>query len=202
MFLKFVKYYLTKYQNPMNDNSFYNKDEIRKLGLKSVGENVLISRKASIYNPEQISIGNNVRIDDFCILSGNITIENHVHISAYVALYGKGGIVIKDFSGISARTTVYSLTDDFAGENLIGVMVPDELRNIIYGTVTIEKYCYVGAHCLIFPHVTLNEGSVIGAMSLVNKPTESWSVYVGIPARKIKNRNKEKVLNLLNQKNE
>ena len=64
------------------ENSFYKKDELKKLGLKHYGNNVLISRKCSIYSPEKISIGNNVRIDDYCILSGNITIKNYVHISA------------------------------------------------------------------------------------------------------------------------
>ena len=50
-------------------NSFYSKEELKEIGFKKYGENVLISRKTSIYNPEKIIIGNNVRIDDFCILS-------------------------------------------------------------------------------------------------------------------------------------
>ncbi len=44
---------------------FYDSSELSKLGLKSVGKNVLISDKCSIYNPSNISIGDNVRIDDF-----------------------------------------------------------------------------------------------------------------------------------------
>ena len=55
-------------------NSFYSQEELMKIGFLSVGKNVLISKKASIYNPSVISIGNNVRIDDFCILSGKVTI--------------------------------------------------------------------------------------------------------------------------------
>ena len=97
-------------------NSFYTYEELQKMGLKELGENVLISRKASIYSPEHIKIGNNVRIDDFCILSGDIEIGNYVHIAAYVALYGKNGIKIGNFCGCSARTTIYSATDDFSGE--------------------------------------------------------------------------------------
>ncbi len=50
-------------------DSFYSRDELKKIGLKKYGENVFLSKKASIYNPEKIEIGNNVRIDDFCILS-------------------------------------------------------------------------------------------------------------------------------------
>lgn len=54
--------------------SFYTHDELAEIGFKSCGKNVLISRKASIYSPAKIEIGDNVRIDDFCILSGVIFI--------------------------------------------------------------------------------------------------------------------------------
>ena len=79
-------------------NSFYCAEELSEMGFKRVGENVLLSRKASIYSPTKISIGSNVRIDDFCILSGNITIGSNVHISAYTALFGGGEIIIEDYS--------------------------------------------------------------------------------------------------------
>ncbi len=46
-------------------NSFYSQEELKKIGFLSVGKNVLISKKASIYNPGVISVGNHVRIDDF-----------------------------------------------------------------------------------------------------------------------------------------
>lgn len=59
-------------------SNFYNEVELKNLGLKSYGENVLISKKCSIYGAENIEIGNNVRIDDFCILSGEIKIGNCV----------------------------------------------------------------------------------------------------------------------------
>lgn len=48
---------------------FYSREQLEKIGFKSLGENVLISDKTSIYSPENISIGNNVRVDDFSILS-------------------------------------------------------------------------------------------------------------------------------------
>ena len=88
--------------------SFYSDDELQQIGFKSIGKNVKISRKASIYSPQNISIGDNVRIDDFCILSGNITLGSHIHISAYVALYGAMGIVMENYSGISPKSVIYS----------------------------------------------------------------------------------------------
>ena len=171
-------------------NSFYSQEELKKIGFKSYGENVLISRKASIYSPERIKIGNNVRIDDFCILSGNVEIGNYVHISAYVALYGKEGILIKDFCGCSARCTIYSVTDDFSGEYMISPMVPDELTNITGGKVVLEKYVQLGANTVVMPNIKIKEGTAVGAMSFVNKNLEEWSIYAGIPCKKIKERNK------------
>ena len=114
-------------------NSFYSEIELAELGFKSYGSNVLISKKCSIYSPEKISVGNNVRIDDFCILSGNIILGNNVHISAYCALYGAQGIEFRDYSGCSARTTIYSAMDDFSGDYLIGPMSPIGTTNVTGG---------------------------------------------------------------------
>ena len=88
--------------------SFFSELELNDLGLKSFGKNVQISRFARIYNAHEIEIGNNVRIDDFCILSGNIKLHNYIHISAHTILYGKFGIEMEDYSGLSPRCTVFS----------------------------------------------------------------------------------------------
>ncbi len=169
-------------------DSFYSAEELNEIGLKSYGENVLISKKVSIYSPETIKIGNNVRIDDFCILSGNIEIGNYVHIAAYTALYGKYGIEIKDFCGCSARCTIYSASDDFSGEYMISPMVSKEYTNVTGGKVTLEKFVQLGANTLVMPNVKIKEGTAVGAMSFVNKDLEKWGIYVGIPCKKIKNR--------------
>lgn len=96
-------------------NSFLSQEEIAKIGLKSYGQNVYISRHASIYSPEKIAIGDNVRIDDFCILSGIIEIGSCVHIAAYSAIYGGDkGVFISDYANISSRVSVYSVSDDYS----------------------------------------------------------------------------------------
>ena len=100
-------------------NSFFSKQELTNIGFKKIGDNVLISKKCSIYSPEKMIIGSNVRIDDFCILSGDITLHSYIHIGAYSGLFGKSGIEIFNFSGISPRCTLFSETDDFNGDFLI-----------------------------------------------------------------------------------
>ena len=171
-------------------SSFYSQEELSTLGLKSYGTNVKISRFARFYSPEKISIGDNVRIDDFCILSGNVTIGSHIHISAYVALYGSMGIELEDYTGISPMTTVYSAMDDFGGDYLIGPIHPEEKTHVTGGKVTIKRYSQIGTHCVVFPNITIGEGSVVGACSMVNKSLAPWGIYFGIPAQKKSERKK------------
>ena len=171
-------------------SNFYNEVELKNLGLKSYGENVLISKKCSLYGAENIEIGSNVRIDDFCILSGNIQIGNYVHISAFSALYGKFGIEISDYCGISPRSTLFSATDDFSGEYMISPMVPKECTNIIGGRIVLNKFSQIGANSIIMPGIEFEEGAVCGAFSFVNKNLEKWTINTGIPIKKIKNRSK------------
>jgi galactoside O-acetyltransferase len=170
--------------------AFITNDDLEKIGFKSVGKDVLISDKCSIYNPGAISIGNNVRIDDYCLLSGVITLGNNIHIGAYSALYGKFGIVMENFTGLSPRCTLFSASDDFGGNYLISPMVPAKFTNVAGGTITLRQFCQVGSGTVILPSVTLGEGAAIGAMSLVKKDVESWGIYAGNPLRFIKKRNK------------
>lgn len=67
-------------------NNFLSQEELKKLGLKSYGEDVLIGRNVMIYAPEKLSIGNHVRIDDFTCISGNVTLKV-ISISHNSAVY-------------------------------------------------------------------------------------------------------------------
>ncbi len=165
--------------------------ELYSLGLKKFGNNVLISRKASFYGNKEISIGNNVRIDDFCILSGSIILGNNIHIGAYCGLYGKFGIVMEDYTGLSPRCLIFSASDDFGGDYLISPMNPAEYCNVTGGEVRLEKYVQIGSGCIIMPNLTIQQGSAIGAMSFVNSRCLSWGIYAGIPALRIKQRSKK-----------
>ena len=169
-------------------NSFYSEAELAALGLKAYGKSVLISRFARIYGAQNISIGDNVRIDDFCILSGSITIGSNIHISAYVALYGSQGIILEDYTGISPQSVIYSAMDDFSGNYLIGPVHSSEKTHVTGGPVIVKKFSQIGTHCCIFPNLTIGEGSVIGACSLVTKSLSEWGIYVGVPAKILKKR--------------
>lgn len=174
-------------------NSFYSYEELKGLGFRYIGgENIQLSRKASIYGAENISIGDNTRIDDFCILSGNITIGSYVHIAAYSSLFaGNAGIVCEDFVCVSSRGAVYAISDDYSGMAMTNPTVPDRFRQVTEGMVRLKKHVLIGSGCTILPGVTVGEGASVGAMSLINRDIEPWTVNVGIPCRKMKERSKK-----------
>ena len=173
-------------------SSFYSREELKEIGFQSIGEDVNISRKTSIYGAQNISIGDHVRIDDFSIISGNIKIGNYVHIAAAVCLFaGNAGIKLADFVGVSSRSAIYAESDDYSGEVLTNPMVPVEYKHIISGKVVLEKHVLVGTGSTILPGVTIHEGTSVGSMSLVNQSLEPWGMYVGIPCRRIRDRKKD-----------
>lgn len=169
--------------------SFYSEEELQAIGFRSVGKNVKLSRKVSIYTPEKISIGDNTRIDDFCILTGNLRIGNYVHIAASCLLFGgNDGIVFEDYTGLSSRSAIYAESDDYSGDFFTNPTVPNEYRHIVGGGVIIKKHGIIGSGCTILPNVIIGEGAAVGSMSLVNKSLEDWSVNAGIPCKKMKER--------------
>lgn len=170
---------------------FYTEQELQKIGFKSVGKNVLISDKCSIYSPQNIEIGDNVRIDDFCVISAGelgIRIGNNVHIAVYCSLIGNGSIIMENFSGLSSRVSIYSSTDDYSGNYLTNPTVSKEFTNVISGTVRLGKHVIVGSGCVILPNVNLGDYCSVGAMSLINKSFDNSNIIAGIPARVIKHR--------------
>lgn len=177
----------------MGGRTFLSEKEIKKLGIKYCGENVLISRNAILYNPEKLVIGNNVRIDDFTTISGKVHLGDYIHIAQFCGLYGgEDGIFMEDFSGLSSKCTIYATSNDYSGESMTNPMVPEKYKKTDKNSkVIIEKHVVIGATSVVLPGVVIGIGSSVGAMSLVNKSLEPWGMYAGIPVKRIKERSKK-----------
>lgn len=174
--------------------SFYTQDELKRLGFRKLGKNVKISNKTSIYGAERICIQDHSRIDDFCVLSageGGIDIGRYVHIAVYSSLIGQAEIILRDFAGLSSRVSIYSSTDDYSGETLTNPTIPAAYLKIISKKVILEKHVIVGAGTIILPGCHLKEGAAVGAQSLVTKDCEAFTIYAGVPARRINTRSRK-----------
>ena len=174
--------------------AFLSESQLRQIGFKSLAENVLIADKVSIYNAENISLGSYVRVDDFCILSAGergIEIGSFVHLAAYTSLMGAERIILEDFVGLSSKVSLFSSSDDYMGYSLTNPMVPSQYKRVKSLPVTLKKHALVGAHSVLLPGASLEEGVSIGAMSVVSSKLDAWHVYMGNPAKKIVRRSKK-----------
>jgi len=177
--------------------AYFSQFELEQIGFKYLGKNVKISTRSSIYDAEQIEIGDNSRVDDFCLLSGRITIGRFVHAAPYCNLAGgELGIIMEDFSGLAYAVQVFTQSDDYSGESMTNPLIPDKYRKVKKTKVFIGKHAIIGTGSVIMPGVELREGTSVGAMSLVRKSTEEWSIYVGNPARRLKARNRRRIVEL------
>ncbi|MCD4828087.1 MAG: acyltransferase [Candidatus Cloacimonetes bacterium] len=178
----------------MLQSKYLTENDLKDFGFKAIGENVRISSDARIYGPENISIGSNVRIDDFVILAaskGYITLGNFVHITRNSHLGGAKGIVMHDFSSMGANTVIYSASDDYTGDYITNQVVPHKFSaHHIGGPVIIGRHVIIGSACTIIGPSNLGEGCSVGAMSLIMKDLQPWGIYVGIPAKRLKERKK------------
>lgn len=161
-----------------------------------LGIDVRIADQAIITKPESVIIGNHVAIDPFVFISTALEIGDYVHIASFCSIVGgkESKLIMKDFSGLSAGCRIVCGSDDYKGEGLTNPPVPIEYRVVTFSTITLEKYAVLGTNVVVHPNVTVGEGSVVGSCSLVTKDLEPWGIYVGIPAKRVGNRRKDRII--------
>lgn len=164
--------------------------------LASCGEDVFINDDAVIKHPNLTKIGSHVAIDKGVIFSTQMEIGDYIHISPHVCTIGskETKVILEDFTFVAAGTKIVSGSEDYTGKGLVGPTIPIEYRELIFADVKFEKYAGCGVNCSIMPGVTLAEGSILGANSLLTKSTEPWTIYVGSPAKPIRIREKDTIL--------
>jgi len=173
-------------------SQYFSEQELSDMNFKSLGRQVRISRTARLYIPAYMSIGDYSIVDDFCILSGSIEIGRNVHIAhGCRVIGGREGIKMGNFSGLAFGVTIFAQSDDYTGIALTNPTVPIAFRKIRRARVELGCHVIVGAGSVVFPGVIAGEGSSIGAMSMVTKGTEPWTVYFGTPAKKLNARRQD-----------
>lgn len=172
----------------------YSTEELQKL-LGHVGSNVNIHRTVLFFNPKQIFIGSNVRIDCYSLLSAGsagIHIGNYIHIAASTHLFGNGGqIRLEDFCNLSSRVSLFTSTDDYAEGYMTNPMVPEHYKKVEHGSIILRKHAIIGCGSVVLPHVEIGLGSAVGALSLVKKNIAEFTIAGGIPAKKLGERGRK-----------
>lgn len=109
--------------------AFLSAEQLQQMEFKALGVEVLISDKASIYNTEQISIGDHSRIGDFCVVSGRVNIGRNVHIAVFCNVAGgTEGVTLDDSSGLAYGCQVLSQSDDYSGATMTNPTVPSQYK--------------------------------------------------------------------------
>ncbi len=177
----------------------YTVAELEQLGIR-FGANPSIHKSVLFFNPEKIVMGHHVRIDCMSMLSAGdegIEIGRNVHIGVASLIFGGGGrVVLSDFSGLSARASLFTATDDYSEGYLTNPTVPERYKKVMRGPIVLERHALIGAASVVLPGVTLALGSTVGAMSLVHRNVGEYEVVFGIPFRVIGRRDPNKLQDL------
>ena len=127
------------------------------------------------------------KLDGFLIeIGNNVEINDSVHIGAVEK------VIIED--GVLIASRVY-ITDhnhgSYKGSQQDNPLVAPKDRKIFSSPVKICKNVWLGEMVCVLQGVTIGEGSIIGAMSVVTKDIPPYSIAIGSPARVIKTFNFE-----------
>lgn len=172
-------------------NNYFSKKELLDLGFRSVGKDVYISRKANIYGAENMILGDNIRIDDGTIIAGKVELGSHIHIAPFCYISGgEEGIIFEDITGVAPFVYMTTRSDDYSGKTMFSPVIPQKFKSNTIAPIYVSKYSIIGAHSMVMPGVELAEGTSVGAMTFMRKKTEEWSIYFGIPAKRIGARDK------------
>jgi galactoside O-acetyltransferase len=166
------------------------------LGLAGFGTDVTIYEWVRITGADRISVGDHVLVDDFVFLQGGERLEigSYVHIASHASITGGGVGLVGAFVGIAAGARVLTGSDLGDGSGLIGPRIPEELRAVRRARTELGAHVFVGANSVVMPGVTIGDGAVIGAGSVVTGSIEPWTINVGVPARPVKRRPSETIL--------
>ncbi len=164
------------------------------MNFKHMGVGVKIWPLAKIVYPERISLGDFAMIDDYTLVVAGepIILGDYAHVCSYASLLGGETIILEDFAAVNVGARVFSGTEDYS--TIASVPAPWPYRKPVRAPVKLCRHALLGTHSIVLPGVTIGEGTIVGALSLVKEDLEPWTIYAGIPCRPIGKRDKASVL--------
>ncbi len=179
--------------------------------FKSVGKGLILGRNVVLRHPGNIIIGDNVTIDDHCVLEGRghaddgIRLDDEVLINRNVMLLAKGGSIhIGRRSSVGSNSVVVSTAGVELGEAVLTAggcsisagayevdgVLPIIMDNKAYtkGPIRIGSGTWLGTAAVVLDGINIGKGAVIGAGAVVNKDVEDNMIVAGIPAKPVRPR--------------
>lgn len=169
-----------------------------RIKANSCGKNIHFGDKVKFTFPENLSIGDNVRIGDYSKIqtwpqygeyANNIKpvlqIGNDVSIMPNCQISCANKITIGD--GVLFGDNVF-ISDNYHG-SIDGdeIEIPPVKRRLWFGDpIIIEDNVWIGRNVCIMPGVSIGRGAIIGANAVVTHDVPKYSVAVGTPARVVK----------------
>lgn len=175
------------------NSAFLSRDALESLGFAKLGEDVLVHSTAVIVDCGKVSLGSRIRIDPYVIISarGNVELGNNVHIGGHSLVAGHASARFGDFVSISHYVGIYTSNNDYSGRTLSHPTVPDSDKTARIASIEFGRHSSVGSGSLVLPGANLGEGSVLGAMSRTGQPLEPWTIYAGVPAQRVRERQRD-----------
>jgi dTDP-4-amino-4,6-dideoxy-D-glucose acyltransferase len=166
--------------------------------FSNVGNDVVISPFVDIRHPQLVSIGDHVAIDFGFVLTTAAKIGSYIHIGPHVsAIGGKSAqLILGDFCSVAAGVRIICRGDEHLGVGIVGALIPAQFKDRHIGEVIeVPRFAALGTNAIVMPGVKIGEGAVLGANSMLKMDAEPWTVYAGSPARPIRLREKDNILN-------
>lgn len=186
----------------------------KKIWFKNRGENIFVGKKTNIRNRRHISVGNSVTFNDYveidALSQDGFICGNNVNVGKYTTIrctgsfksLGKGIKIGNNFGcgdwcffgcagGIEIGDNVIigqNVRFHAQNHNFYRTDIPIKEQGVTNKGIIIKNDCWIGAGTVILDGITIGNGSVIGANTLVNKDIEPYSVAVGNPVRIVKKR--------------
>ena len=179
--------------------------------LNSTGRGLIIGRSVTIRHPKRIELGNNVTIDDYCVLDGRgagndgLVLQDDVLINRNCMIQAKAGpIRLGRRTSIGSNSVIVSLAGVELGEAVLiaggcyisaGAYHTDDAERAIMdqgaysrGPILIGDHVWIGTGAIILDGVTVGHGAIIGAGAVVTKDVPEQTIVAGVPAKVIRSR--------------
>ena len=169
---------------------------MKKWNFNRMGSNIKIYDPVTFISNELITLNNNIIISEFTFINAGLGlfIGNYIHISPFTSISGGGYCVLEDFVGLSAGVRLITGSDDYSGKALTNPTIPSNFRKINRSYVHCKKHSLLATNVIVHPGITIGEGAVAASNSVITKDLDPWSVYMGTPAKKVKERDRDKIL--------